>query len=434
MNDFDSPDKRGWIIRGLTLAALVMLVGIFFTPTWWVSLTAPNYPAEAFPDGVRINFHMDGVFNGCQKLDVAEKFEAEALDCVHEMDAINHFVGMYPIAAGGVVEKAFAPFLLSLLGVMLVGFMIFNPKLRIGVMTLGFVGIGVWMGLTYYGEGGLKYQSSGYLSAMVTSLGQGHEEEGEELSPIIALLKDSLQKSGEGSLLTRDQVQETLKRSGQTALMDTLSKLHSGSGAAAETARAKSLKAILAEAKESGEAGKELNIYILKGAFEADQARKPADQRETWTGSGQQVLFWHYAKSLGRWFNNPTEIEPLVATMKAAGTVVFWGVLAAMLFLLFAARKNGGLLYWVLVVVPIALPLFFIIEYSSWLWWYGHSLNDMGAFTLKPFMPTVFGQGKVAQFATHSYPQIGFGLMVLSSLFLGLAALLRRQQLRDEDD
>ena len=72
------------------------------------------------------------------------------------------------------------------------------------------------------------------------------------------------------------------------------------------------------------------------------------------------------------------------------------------------------------------LPIGFIVEYSSWLWWYGHSLNAMGAFTLKPFMPTVFGDGKVAQFSTHSYPALGFGLMCVTAGAMALAALLRR--------
>jgi hypothetical protein len=76
------------------------------------------------------------------------------------------------------------------------------------------------------------------------------------------------------------------------------------------------------------------------------------------------------------------------------------------------------------------LPVGFLAEYAGWLWWYGHSLNAMGAFTLKPFMPTVFGDGKVAQFTTHSYPAIGFGLMVASSALLALAALIRFKQLR----
>lgn len=429
MNESNSQHSAALLIRGLTVGALVLLVAMYFLPVWWVSLTAPNYPAEAFPDGVRIHFHMNGVFNGCEKLDIAEKYEEEALDCVHEMDAINHFVGMYPIASGGVVEKAFSPFLVSVLGVILIGFLVFTPLLRMAVMGLGFALVAVWMGVTYLGDGGLQYQTKGYLQAMVTSLGQGHEEEGEELSPIIAQLKSSLEESGEGSFVSRAQVQDSVRRSGQTALSDALAKLHSGSGVSVEARR---LKDILADARESGEAGKELNIHILKSAFEADQARKPAAERQAWTGSGSQVLFWHYEKALGRWFNNPDEIRPLVATMRSAGTVVFWGLLAGMAFLVVAARRNGGHLYWLLVLIPVALPLIFLVEYSSWLWWYGHSLNDMGAFTLKPFMPTVFGQGKVAQFYTHSYPHVGFGLMAGVSLLMALAGLLRRKQLRKE--
>ena len=31
---------------------------------------------------------------------------AEGLDCVHEMNTINHYVGMFPIATGAPVEKA----------------------------------------------------------------------------------------------------------------------------------------------------------------------------------------------------------------------------------------------------------------------------------------------------------------------------------------
>jgi hypothetical protein len=52
----------------------------------------------------------------------------------------------------------------------------------------------------------------------------------------------------------------------------------------------------------------------------------------------------------------------------------------------------------------------------------------MGAFAVKPFMPTVFGEGKVAQFATFSYPSIGFGLMMLNSIILAAIALMRRKE------
>ena len=101
-----------------------------------------------------------------------------------------------------------------------------------------------------------------------------------------------------------------------------------------------------------------------------------------------------------------------------------------MLLLIAGARKNSGIFYWLLVLVPMALPLFFVIDYSAWLWWYGHTLNDMGAFTVKPFMPTVFGVGKVAQFSTHSYPSIGFGWMMLSAVVLAVAAIIRKKQFK----
>ena len=78
------------------------------------------------------------------------------------------------------------------------------------------------------------------------------------------------------------------------------------------------------------------------------------------------------------------------------------------------------------------MPAIFLVDFSGWLWWYGHTLNDMGAFTVKPFMPTVFGDGKVAQFTTHSYPYLGFGLMVLCSVILVIAANQRFKYFKEQ--
>ncbi|PIX74962.1 MAG: hypothetical protein COZ38_08125, partial [Rhodocyclales bacterium CG_4_10_14_3_um_filter_68_10] len=65
-------------------------------------------------------------------------------------------------------------------------------------------------------------------------------------------------------------------------------------------------------------------------------------------------------------------------------------------------------------------------------WFFGHRLHPWGAFTVKPFMPTVFGEGKVAQFSTFSYPHWGYALLLLMFACLMLALLLRRRQLRTE--
>ena len=72
-------NRRTLVANILVLAAIGLLVVIYFTPIWWVSLTAPNYPEEAFPDGIRIHFHMNGVFNGCQKIEKVEITEDEAV-------------------------------------------------------------------------------------------------------------------------------------------------------------------------------------------------------------------------------------------------------------------------------------------------------------------------------------------------------------------
>lgn len=388
--------KQTLQVAVLTLIGLGLLAVIFYTPIWWVSLTAPNYPEESFPDGVRIHFHMNGVFNGCEKQEKAEIVEDEALDCVHEMDTINHYVGMYPIAAGGPVERGFGQFLMAFLGVMLIGFIFTRPKQRMIVLTVGFTGIAAWMTMTLYGENGFNLQNKGYVSAMVTSLDQeASEETGEPeivIGGVTGVLKDSLEASGVEVILPSE------------------------------------LEAARKAGTKSAGAEKAHLIEQLKLTYDIDQVK--SDSLSPWDGSSFQVMTWHYAKSLGRYFNNPQEIVPMVKNLELAIHLVFYALLGAMALVVFGSRRNGGILYWLLILVPIALPVFFVIDYSAWLWWYGHTLNDMGAFSVKPFMPTVFGDGKVAQFTTHSYPYIGFGLMLLTSLILAVAALLRFKQLK----
>lgn len=376
---------RGLAFRVLTIAALVLMAAAYFSPVWWVSLKAPNYPEATFPDGIRIHFHMDSVRNGCVIRASKEVEETEALDCTHEMDTINHYVGMYPIASGGPVEKAFSPFLFAMMGVMLVTFMIPGSRRRMAFSAVGYGAIAVWMGLAMYGSNGVSYQGKGYLEGLVNSIGQdaSAEVDDADLAPIVRQLKQSLEKSGVGT----------------------------------QTAHA-------AKAGDRSEL-----VSMLRDSYNVDNLKRPATEQSDWNGSGLQVLAWHYDKSLGRWFNMPEKNDRLAAIMSTAAKIVFFAILAVMAFLVFAARSTRSLFYWALVLIPAAVAPGFLFEYSAWLWWYGHSLNEMGAFTLKPFMPTVFGEGKVAQFTTYSYPHIGFGLLVAATLLLLLAALIRRKQI-----
>lgn len=315
------------VIGGLTLIALVAMIAAYFSPIWWVSLTAPNYPPDAFPDGIRIHFHFNGVYNGCKAagkgsrmadeiiqkdlghdderwnpvLDAKKNVDkgAEGLDCVHEMNTINHYVGMFPIATGAPVEKPLAKFFFGMFAVMLLGFMCIDKKRRLILMSIGFLAVAAWAVVDQYVMGNLAKHVAEYVH----------------------------------------------------------------------------------------EAG----------------------------------TFFKEPDKIKVWGDNVTNITGMViAGMVVAMVIVVVGV----------AKVRGFEL--LLALVPALLPVYFVIEYAAWLWFFGHNLHPWGAFTVKPFMPTVFGEGKVAQFSTFSYPYWGYALLLLVFACLMLALLLRRKQLREQ--
>jgi len=321
-------NKTNLRIAGLTLIALVAMVAAYFSPIWWVSLTAPNYPPDAFPDGIRIHFHFDGVYNGCkaarkgsrqaeevlekdldhtverynpildaQKKDVNKG--AEGLDCVHEMNTINHYVGMFPIATGAPVEKPLAKFFFGFFAVMLLGFLCTHPKRRLIILSAGFAAVAAWIVVDQYVLGNLATHVKAYM-------------------------------------------EET-----------------------------------------------------------------------------------------GTFFNEPDKIKAWGDNVTLISNIVIGVLILAMVVVVAGVAKVRGF-ELLLALVPGLLPLFFVIEYAAWLWFFGHNLHPWGAFTVKPFMPTVFGEGKVAQFSTYSYPYWGYALLMITFVCLMLALLMRRKQLREQ--
>ncbi|MDQ1340345.1 MAG: hypothetical protein QG567_1502 [Campylobacterota bacterium] len=107
-----------------------------------------------------------------------------------------------------------------------------------------------------------------------------------------------------------------------------------------------------------------------------------------------------------------------------------YALLALSLGIIYFIAYNAKILNYIMLV-PASLPLLFIADYSYWLYWFGHNLHDWGAFKIKPFMPTVFGDGKIAQFTTHSYPTIGFYLIVAIGLLSLLAFFAKQKALRE---
>ena len=323
----DRKNSKSVLIGGLTLTALLLMIAAYFIPIWWVSLTAPNYPKDAFPDGIRIHFHFDGVYNGCKTAGKGSRLASEviqkdlgavddrynpitdakknmdegaqALDCVHEMNTINHYVGMYPIAAGAPVERPLAKFFFGFFAVMLLAFAVTHRTLRLTILGIGFAAVAAWT--------------------------------------------------------VADQ-------------------------------------------------------YVL-----GHLARHVAD----------------YVNVTGTYFKDPDKMRVWGGHVTTISNVVIAGLIVAMIIIFLGVWKMRRF-ELVLAAVPALLPVFFIIEYAGWLWFFGHTLNSWAAFTVKPFMPTVFGEGKVAQFSTYSYPHWGYAMLLLIFVCLAVALLLRRQQLRQE--
>lgn len=82
-------------------AALLLLIITYFLPIWWVALQSIQYPKTMYPDGIRIEFKYNGVYNGCKGAEREELAASQAgADCLIEMNAINHFIGMFRITQG----------------------------------------------------------------------------------------------------------------------------------------------------------------------------------------------------------------------------------------------------------------------------------------------------------------------------------------------
>ena len=91
--------KKFQIYGGL---AVILIIVTYFLPIWWVALQSIQYPKSMYPKGIRIEFKYNGVYNGCkgQKERAELASDQAGADCLVEMNAINHFIGMYKITQG----------------------------------------------------------------------------------------------------------------------------------------------------------------------------------------------------------------------------------------------------------------------------------------------------------------------------------------------
>jgi len=85
----------------LGILGIALIVATYFMPVWWVALQSHQYPKSMYPAGIRIDFKFNGVYNGCEGVREREELAMnEGAECLVEMNAINHFIGMYHITQG----------------------------------------------------------------------------------------------------------------------------------------------------------------------------------------------------------------------------------------------------------------------------------------------------------------------------------------------
>ena len=100
-------NKKVNLYQIIGFIAIILIVVSYFTPIWWVALQSHQYPKAMYPKGIRIEFKYNGVYNGCEGVREREELAVdEGADCLMEMNAINHFIGMYHIVQGVNSDKS----------------------------------------------------------------------------------------------------------------------------------------------------------------------------------------------------------------------------------------------------------------------------------------------------------------------------------------
>jgi hypothetical protein len=84
----------------------------------------------------------------------------------------------------------------------------------------------------------------------------------------------------------------------------------------------------------------------------------------------------------------------------------------------------------VLLALPaILMPALFLIDLQWWMAKFGTELDPTAPLSsaIDPFVPTVLGSGKIAQFETLALPGTGLYLAILASILVVVALYFHRQ-------
>lgn len=116
---------RRWIVLALVAGAVALWIGAYFVPWWSFTLYAPQYPR-----GLHLTVQLTGIGGD-----------------VHEVDMLNHYIGMSHLEDAAKYEKLIAPWGLGGLAALVVALALFGGR-RVGewlwvpsvVLVAGFLG------------------------------------------------------------------------------------------------------------------------------------------------------------------------------------------------------------------------------------------------------------------------------------------------------
>jgi copper chaperone NosL len=98
--------------------------------------------------------------------------------------------------------------------------------------------------------------------------------------------------------------------------------------------------------------------------------------------------------------------------------------MAVVVGLLAAGRKLG----WLAGLAGLGFPIGFLADTQYWLYQFGHDLDAKAPVHIKPFTPTLFGEGKVGQFHTIATPDLGFWLAIAGVATVALSVYWRQRR------
>lgn len=91
-NEQSAEQRRArWAVVGLSVLGSALVIASYFLPYWKFNLVAPQYPM-----GLKLHISLSGITGD-----------------VREIDILNHYIGMMPMATAAELERTAAPYLVS---------------------------------------------------------------------------------------------------------------------------------------------------------------------------------------------------------------------------------------------------------------------------------------------------------------------------------